>query len=48
LLARRGVAATLVIGVRPGAEFAAHAWVEREGRPLLPGGEPEYKRITEL
>jgi hypothetical protein len=38
LLSRRGIASTLVIGVRPGGEFGAHAWVEHEGAPLLPSG----------
>lgn len=36
VLARRGIASTLVIGVRPGDGFAAHAWVEADGRALLP------------
>lgn len=34
--ARRGVFCRLVIAVRPGETFAAHAWVELDGRPLLP------------
>lgn len=38
LLARRGVAAELVIGVRHRDDgFSAHAWVERDGRPLGEG-----------
>lgn len=48
LLARRGVGGTLVIGVRPGDQFGAHAWVEVAERPLLPRGEPEYERLVEL
>lgn len=48
LLARRGVATTLVIGVHPGSDFAAHAWVEHRGDPLLWTGEPRYQRLTEL
>jgi Transglutaminase-like superfamily len=36
VLARRGIASTLVIGVRPGDDFAAHAWVEAGGRAILP------------
>jgi hypothetical protein len=36
LLARRSIAATLVIGVRPGPDFLAHAWVEHDGLPVLP------------
>lgn len=46
LLARRGVPSTLVIGVLPGAELLAHAWVEREGVELLPSG--DFQRLTEL
>lgn len=48
LLARRGVASALVIGVRPGSEFGAHAWVEREGMPLLPSGGDTYSRLLAL
>lgn len=48
LLARRDVAATLVIGVCPGDEFGAHAWVELGGRPLLPPDEETYARLVEL
>ncbi len=36
MLARRGIACQLVLGVRAGDAFAAHAWVEHEGQPLLP------------
>ncbi len=36
MLARRGVVCRLVIGVRPGQSFEAHAWIEHEGMPLLP------------
>ncbi len=35
MLARRGLYVTLGIGVQAGSEFAAHAWVEQDGRPLL-------------
>lgn len=48
LLARRGVGSALVIGVRPGSDFAAHAWVEREGMPLLPSGGDNYSRLLAL
>ena len=47
LLARRGIAATLVIGVRADP-FAAHAWVEQEGRPLLPPATAPFERLVEL
>jgi len=36
MMARRGVACQLVIGARTGSTFAAHAWVEHAGEPLLP------------
>ena len=48
LMARRGVASALVIGVRPGSDFGAHAWVEREGMPLLPSGGDSYSRLLAL
>jgi hypothetical protein len=46
LLAQRGVAATLVIGVQPGTSFQAHAWVEHGGAAVLPAG--TYDRLLEL
>jgi hypothetical protein len=53
LLARRGIASSLVIGVRPAEEFGAHAWVEHDGRPLLPPGvtsegEAAFQRLVEV
>lgn len=48
LLARRGLSSTLVIGVRPEPEFAAHAWVEHAGEPLLQTGEGRYGRLAEI
>lgn len=48
LLARRGVKTKLVIGVRPGRDFGAHAWVELDGEPLLPAGGGEFHRLTDL
>jgi hypothetical protein len=48
LLARRGIASALVIGVKPGSDFGAHAWVEREGMPLLPSGGDTYSRLLAL
>lgn len=47
LLARRGIAATLVIGVRTDP-FAAHAWVEQGGRPLLPPAPAPFERLLEV
>ena len=48
LLARRDRSASLVIGVSPAGTFTAHAWVEREGVPLLPTHEDEFSRLAEL
>jgi Transglutaminase-like superfamily len=48
LLAKRGVPASLVIGVATEPEFSAHAWVEHGGRPLLPAGEGRFERLLEL
>ena len=48
VLARRGISSALVIGVTPGPEFAAHAWIEADGRPLLPALEDAYERLVEL
>ena len=43
LLARRGVASRLRIGVRKsGEKFEAHAWVERDGVAI---GEPEEAHL---
>jgi Transglutaminase-like superfamily len=47
LLARREITATLVIGVRPDP-FAAHAWVEQDGRPLLPPAPAPFERLLEV
>jgi hypothetical protein len=48
MLARRGIEASFVIGVRTGPEFEAHAWVEKGGLPLLPPNDAEYQRLVEL
>jgi Transglutaminase-like superfamily len=47
LLSRRGIPATLVIGVRHDP-FAAHAWVEHDGRPLLPPATAPFERLLEV
>jgi hypothetical protein len=44
MLARRGVVCQLVIGVRAGGEFSAHAWIEHDGRKLLPS--MDYEPLT--
>jgi len=48
LLARRGVAdAELIIAVQPGpAVLDAHAWVELEGRALLPPGDGHERLLV--
>jgi Transglutaminase-like superfamily len=48
LLARRAMQGTLVIGVRAEPEFAAHAWVEHGGEPVLDPGEESYGKLVEL
>jgi hypothetical protein len=48
MLASRGVESELVIGVQPGERFAAHAWVEYEGIPLLPRGAGEFEELVTL
>jgi len=46
LLASRGIPGRLVIGVTV-EPFAAHAWVEHQGQPLLPT-QAAYRRLVEL
>jgi hypothetical protein len=48
LLRRRGIGSSLVIGVRPDPDFAAHAWVEYERTPLLRDEEHVYRRLVEF
>ena len=48
MLARRGVYAKVVIGVRADPSFAAHAWVEVDGRPVLPTDESTFQRLVEI
>jgi Transglutaminase-like superfamily len=48
LLANRGVESQLVIGVRTGEEFAAHAWVEQDGVALLPPGATDFEELVTL
>lgn len=45
LLARRGIESELVISVRPGEKFAAHAWVEHGGLALLPADAPASELV---
>lgn len=48
LLARRGIAARLVIGTRTDPDFLAHAWVEHDGEPVLSPGDGSFGRLVEL
>ena len=48
MLARRGVETRLVIGVELESEFAAHAWLERDGVAVLPAGSFASGRLTAL
>jgi hypothetical protein len=48
LLANRAIATTLVIGAHSAPGFAAHAWVEHEGRPILPAGDGLFETLAEL
>jgi hypothetical protein len=48
LLAARGMESQLVIGVRSGEEFAAHAWVEHQGAALLPPGVDHFDELVTL
>jgi hypothetical protein len=47
VLARRGIESRIVLGVQSEPAFAAHAWVEHLGMPLLPPG-TGYHRLTEM
>jgi hypothetical protein len=48
LLSRRGIGSSLVIAVRGGEKFGAHAWVELGDTALLPSGSETYERLVEL
>ena len=48
LLARRGIDTRLVIAVRPGERFAAHAWIEHGDAPLLPAIAPAFEQLVTL
>jgi hypothetical protein len=48
MLARRDIAARLVIGVHAQPTFAAHAWVELDGHPLLDPLDYQSGRLTEI
>lgn len=48
LLSRRGLQSSLVIGVRSSPRFSAHAWVEHDGVPLLPGSNGVFERLVDV
>jgi hypothetical protein len=48
LLSARGIPSSLVIGAHPQPDFAAHAWVEHEGRAVLPPLGFDESRLLEL
>jgi hypothetical protein len=48
LLSARGISSTLVIGAHSRPEFAAHAWVEHAGLPVLPHQGFHDSRLLEL
>jgi Transglutaminase-like superfamily len=48
VLARRGVTASLVIGVRPDKELGAHAWVEVGWMPALPAAKDKFAQLITL
>jgi transglutaminase superfamily protein len=47
MLERRGISQALVIAVQP-RPFGAHAWLEVDGRPILPEADRGYERLLEL
>lgn len=48
MLATRGIGSSVVIGVSPGPEFAAHAWVESDDLALLPRLEGRFSRLAAI
>jgi Transglutaminase-like superfamily len=48
VLARRGVAASLVIGMRSDKGLGAHAWVEVGGMPVLPATKDKFAQLVAL
>jgi hypothetical protein len=48
MLSARGIPSTLVIGAHSGPDFTAHAWVEHDGRPVLPPQGYQDSRLVEL
>ncbi len=48
ILARRGIETKLVLAVKGGQEFEAHAWVQYGAQPLLPDSQGVYQVLAEL
>jgi hypothetical protein len=48
LLSARGISSRLVIGAHSRPQFAAHAWVEHQGQPVLPRYDFGDSRLLEL
>jgi hypothetical protein len=48
MLSARGIPSTLVIGAHSRPDFTAHAWVEHDGRPVLPPRGYQDSRLVEL
>lgn len=48
LLSERGIPSTLIIGARTQPEFAAHAWIELGGQPVLSTEGFDEARLVEL
>lgn len=48
MLSARGIPSTLIIGAHSRPEFEAHAWVEQDGRPVLPPRGFQDSRLVEL
>lgn len=48
ILARRGIDSTVILGVRPAPDFGSHAWVEQDGRPVLPPLGRGFTKLLEL
>ena len=48
LLQQRGVHTELIIGVEGDSVFAAHAWIESDGVPLLPTGGERFGQLARL
>jgi hypothetical protein len=48
MLTKRSLQSVLVLAARTEPTFAAHAWVEHDGVPLLPPGSDDYQRLIEI